>query len=624
MIKNLSVKSKLLIGIGLIILTIIINIGYILSGLQDIKSSATLVANESVPYSITASNLKLQTCEVQQFLTDASATKNKDSLGEAENSAKIFKEDLQKFRIMFKNEQDEKALKEVDEIEKVFDAYYATGVKMANTYITDGTESGNVLMEDFDKVAVQIHERVDKILNSQTDEAINSSNDTLQITNHLVVVAMIIGFIGLIIGVGVGVALSKNINDSLRSFQDGLMSFFAFLNREASSAKLISVNSNDEFGKMAIIINNNIIKTEKEIEEDRKLISETIAVLGEFEHGDLCKRLNMKVANPALMELRNVLNNMAENLENHIDSILKILEEYASYNYLKKVDTKGLKEHLLKLANGVNSLSDSITGMLKENKSNGLTLDKSSDDLLESVKILNTSTSEAAASIEQTSAALEEITSNIRNSTENISKMAILANSVTNSANGGQKLAKQTAISMEEINSQVQSINEAISIIDQIAFQTNILSLNAAVEAATAGEAGKGFAVVAGEVRNLASRSAEAAREIKKIVENATSKAIEGKEISENMIKGYALLNENIDATMHLISDIKNGSKEQLIGIEQINDAVMNLDRQTQKNATIAADTQHIALLTDKIAKLVVADANSKEFVGKHEITVKS
>ncbi len=624
MIKNLSVKSKLLIGIGLIILTIIINIGYILSGLQDIKSSATLVANESVPYSITASNLKLQTCEVQQFLTDASATKNKDSLGEAENSAKIFKEDLQKFRIMFKNEQDEKALKEVDEIEKVFDAYYATGVKMANTYITDGTESGNVLMEDFDKVAVQIHERVDKILNSQTDEAINSSNDTLQITNHLVVVAMIIGFIGLIIGVGVGVALSKNINDSLRSFQDGLMSFFAFLNREASSAKLISVNSNDEFGKMAIIINNNIIKTEKEIEEDRKLISETIAVLGEFEHGDLCKRLNMKVANPALMELRNVLNNMAENLENHIDSILKILEEYASYNYLKKVDTKGLKEHLLKLANGVNSLSDSITGMLKENKSNGLTLDKSSDDLLESVKILNTSTSEAAASIEQTSAALEEITSNIRNSTENISKMAILANSVTNSANGGQKLAKQTAISMEEINSQVQSINEAISIIDQIAFQTNILSLNAAVEAATAGEAGKGFAVVAGEVRNLASRSAEAAREIKKIVENATSKAIEGKEISENMIKGYAQLNENIDATMHLISDIKNGSKEQLIGIEQINDAVMNLDRQTQKNATIAADTQHIALLTDKIAKLVVADANSKEFVGKHEITVKS
>ncbi|MFX4232112.1 methyl-accepting chemotaxis protein, partial [Aliarcobacter butzleri] len=92
-------------------------------------------------------------------------------------------------------------------------------------------------------------------------------------------------------------------------------------------------------------------------------------------------------------------------------------------------------------------------------------------------------------------------------------------------------------------NNQVNLINEAIGVIDNIAFQTNILSLNAAVEAATAGEAGKGFAVVAGEVRNLASRSAEAAREIKTIVENATSKANQGKSIATNMIEGYKELN---------------------------------------------------------------------------------
>ncbi|MFW2608565.1 methyl-accepting chemotaxis protein, partial [Aliarcobacter butzleri] len=91
----------------------------------------------------------------------------------------------------------------------------------------------------------------------------------------------------------------------------------------------------------------------------------------------------------------------------------------------------------------------------------------------------------------------------------------------------------------------VNLINEAIGVIDNIAFQTNILSLNAAVEAATAGEAGKGFAVVAGEVRNLASRSAEAAKEIKAIVENATSKANQGKSIATNMIEGYKELNQN-------------------------------------------------------------------------------
>ena len=109
-----------------------------------------------------------------------------------------------------------------------------------------------------------------------------------------------------------------------------------------------------------------------------------------------------------------------------------------------------------------------------------------------------------------------------------------------------------------------------LGVIDQIAFQTNILSLNAAVEAATAGEAGKGFAVVAQEVRNLASRSAEAANEIKALVGTATQKANDGKKISDEMIKGYEELNENITQTISLINDVEAASKEQQTGIEQI------------------------------------------------------
>ncbi|MGE0051863.1 MAG: methyl-accepting chemotaxis protein, partial [Arcobacter sp.] len=166
-------------------------------------------------------------------------------------------------------------------------------------------------------------------------------------------------------------------------------------------------------------------------------------------------------------------------------------------------------------------------------------------------------------------------------------------------------------------------INEAITVIDQIAFQTNILSLNAAVEAATAGEAGKGFAVVAAEVRNLASRSAEAAKEIKAIVENATSKADQGKQIAGHMIDGYKQLNENIQHTINLISDIQNASKEQLLGIEQINDAVTQLDQQTQQNAMVASQTHDVAVITDQIAKLVVSNANEKEFNGKNEVKAK-
>ena len=272
------------------------------------------------------------------------------------------------------------------------------------------------------------------------------------------------------------------------------------------------------------------------------------------------------------------------------------------------------------VSGGLNNLANVVNEMLLENKSNGLTLDESSNILLENVNKLNISSNEAAASLEQTAAALEQMTSNIRSNTQNIAKMADFSDSVTKSASAGEKLANQTTVAMDEINIQVNSINEAISVIDQIAFQTNILSLNAAVEAATAGEAGKGFAVVAQEVRNLASRSAEAAREIKTIVENATSKANQGKQIANDMIEGYKELNQNISQTINLISDIESASKEQLLGIEQINSAVNQLDQQTQQNAAIATQTQDVAKITDEIAKLVIENANAKEFDGKNSV----
>jgi methyl-accepting chemotaxis protein len=144
-----------------------------------------------------------------------------------------------------------------------------------------------------------------------------------------------------------------------------------------------------------------------------------------------------------------------------------------------------------------------------------------------------------------------------------------------------------------------------------------------AVEAATVGEAGKGFAVVAQEVRNLAARSAEAAKEIKSLVENATSKADDGKRISNEMIEGYGGLNSDISKTIELISDIETASKEQQTGIRQINDAIASLDKQTQQNASIAAQTNDVAIQTDEIAKIVVEDAERKEFEGKDSIKPK-
>jgi methyl-accepting chemotaxis protein len=192
--------------------------------------------------------------------------------------------------------------------------------------------------------------------------------------------------------------------------------------------------------------------------------------------------------------------------------------------------------------------------------------------------------------------------------------MANLGELVKAAANEGHELANKTATSMDEIDKEVTAINDAISVIDQIAFQTNILSLNAAVEAATAGEAGKGFAVVAQEVRNLASRSAEAANEIKTLVDSASIKTNEGKKVSDEMIKGYEDLNKNATQTISLIEDVSVASKEQMTGIEQINDAVTMLDRVTQENAHEANSVAQIASEVSKLANDLVAEASAKKF----------
>ncbi|MBS4066970.1 MAG: hypothetical protein KGZ62_00005, partial [Sulfurimonas sp.] len=162
--------------------------------------------------------------------------------------------------------------------------------------------------------------------------------------------------------------------------------------------------------------------------------------------------------------------------------------------------------------------------------------------------------------------------------------------------------------------------NDAVAIIENIAFQTNILSLNAAVEAATAGDAGKGFAVVAQEVRNLANRSADAAKEIKAMASQAAHKSNEGMNIATELTRGFEVIADKIAQTASMVQDVSNANREQMQGIGQINTAVTQLDQMTQENAKVAAQADSIANATISKAEAMVQDALSKEFVGKNNI----
>jgi len=482
---------------------------------------------------------------------------------------------------------------------------------MYQQYKKDATPLANKSRKAFSKIVKAKNKGLKKRTAMYHKEISNLI--TFIFIESLIIVLLIIGYL---------IFLTKNITSSLNQFRNGLISFFDFMNRKNSSIEPIKVTTKDEFLQMANLVNLNIKDIQNGLKEDQKLLDEADLVITRVKNGWYSATIQGSTSNQTIELFKNNVNDMINATKKHFNDINKILEEYANLDYrnsliIDDIEKGGVFELLVK---DINKLKDAITQTLIENKSNGLTLDKSSNILLSNVNTLNTNSNTAAVALEETAGALEEVTNNISNNTKNVIEMAKHGNDVKNSVSKGQDLANQTTSAMDEINTEVTSINEAITVIDQIAFQTNILSLNAAVEAATAGEAGKGFAVVAQEVRNLASRSADAANDIKTLVESATTKANNGKKIADDMINGYTNLNQSISHTLDLISNVEKASREQQSGIVQINDAIASLDKQTQQNANIASETKEVALQTDLLAKKAVSNANEKEFNGKNSV----
>ena len=507
-------------------------------------------------------------------------------------------------------------IKEIDKVIKVSNTPAIKALhSLSHSLFADSAEYW------FSQITSKIN-KLKKVDNYLSKELIENVSSFKSQTETSLIFFIILSIIFLLISVVLGFIISTNINNAIVKLSIGMENFFKFINKETNEVHKIELNQKDEVGKMAKTLNKNIVVTTKSIEEDNVFLNEVQKMVEEVNKGYLFKRFETPVKTQSLEKLRNSFNEMLTNLNNNIggstNKILDVLESFGKLDF-----TNSVRNDNGKIALALNEVAQLITDMLIENKSNGLTLQNSSNTLLQNVDTLNNNSNETAAALEETAAALEEMTANIRNNTGNIGEMSSYANALSSSSKEGEQLAAKTTLSMDEINTQVSAINEAISVIDKIAFQTNILSLNAAVEAATAGEAGKGFAVVAAEVRNLASRSADAAHDIKDLVHNANLKANEGKSIADEMIKGYSGLNKNIFKTLELINDVDLASKEQLSGIEQINDAVTQLDQQTQQNVSIANNAQDIAEQTNEISTLIVKYADDKEFLGKSNVQAK-
>jgi len=351
------------------------------------------------------------------------------------------------------------------------------------------------------------------------------------------------------------------------------------------------------------------------MKDDMRVMGEIVLATDKVEQGIFRCRISSETKNPMINTLQINMNKMIDLTEQSMNELSRVLTLYANNDFREKIVINPmLKENMLDVMKSINTLGDSLGNGAKNDLQNGQQLQLNSQTMTQTVNNLADKANQQASSLEQTATAVEEITSITRNNANNASKMSLLGEDVQSAVSNGMVLANQTSSAMDSIHTQVSAINDAISVIDQIAFQTNILSLNAAVEAATAGEAGKGFAVVAQEVRNLASRSAEAAKVIQNLVEDASIKANEGKKVSDDMIEGYESLNIHFTETIKLIKDVSSASKEQMSRIEQINDAITMLEKVTQENASESNSVAKIATEVNDLATNLVTQSSQKQF----------
>ncbi|PHM18558.1 MAG: hypothetical protein CJD30_01170 [Sulfuricurvum sp. PD_MW2] len=488
------------------------------------------------------------------------------------------------------------------EVQKaLFAQYYAAYEAQRKTFAAAESTLGKI---------IDLNIEVAKVANDEGKVTISFSK-SLMLSIAVIAIAISILFSTLI---------TRSVTASLNSIQSGLNAFFRFLNRESTKAELIDLKSEDEFGQMAKVINENITSIEKGLVADANAVANAVQVANRVKAGHLNEQINVVPNNPQLAELRSVLNEMLTGLNGNVEKVLSVLKVYANNDFNPRADKASLQGEVASLIDGVNNLGNEISTMLGASLRNGMELQGDAGSLKQAVEALSTASNEQAASLEETAAAMEEMTSNVQQNAQKANDMASMAAQTDASAKEGAELAHRTATAMTEIQEATNSINSAVAIIENIAFQTNILSLNAAVEAATAGEAGKGFAVVAQEVRNLANRSADAAKEIKALAEQAASKSSEGMSIATELTRGFEVIAGKIEQTTMLVQDVSNASREQMQGISQINTAVTQLDQMTQENAKIAAEADNIANSTIDKAQAMVTDASSKNFVGKSDI----
>lgn len=326
-----------------------------------------------------------------------------------------------------------------------------------------------------------------------------------------------------------------------------------------------------------------------DITEEVKIEQEINDIVSAASQGDFSLQASLDDKKGFYLNLAKGLNSLTSTVEVALNDIVRMLGAMSKGDLSERI-TRDYEGAFGQLRNDANATAEKLTEIIGNIHVSSNTITTSANEIAQGTADLSRRTEQQASSLEETAASMEEMTSSVRQSAENAQAANDKSLAAQDIAQQGGKVVEKAVSSMGEINAASKKISDIISVIDEIAFQTNLLALNAAVEAARAGEQGRGFAVVAGEVRNLAQRSAGAAKEIKDLIRDTVQKVEHGTELVNESGKTLAEIVESVEEVVSMMKEVADASREQSAGIEQVNSAIGQMDEVTQRNAALVEE----------------------------------
>ena len=382
------------------------------------------------------------------------------------------------------------------------------------------------------------------------------SNHTMPILKAQLMLAVL--FI-VILSAIVFVLLKRSLKP-ISVIQEKLSDTFKFITYESSTApSKLDIHTTDEFGVMSEEINKNIDKVIAGIKKDNTMLEELNVAANNMIRGNLGVKLSENPNNPSLIKLKDLLNTFFSSISQNLGSVINILKAYSNNDYTAKIELRDdIEADLKAMIVGINSAGDAISAMLNSNLNQAQILEEKATMLAESMRNLTEGASKQADSIQESAAAVEQMSSSMN------------------------AISQKTG----DVIRQSEEIKNIIVIIRDIADQTNLLALNAAIEAARAGEHGRGFAVVADEVRKLAERTQKSLGEIE----------------------------ANTNVLAQSINEMSESIKEQAEGINMINRSVAQIDNVTKENRSVVSNTNDVTSEIDGMAKVILTDVRKNKF----------